>query len=311
MNVREFLGLRATHNPHRWYLPVEQKISTRGGFLFGGCGLAAAVSALEATSERPLVWATAQYLDYAKPPSFLDIDVIIPVAGKRITQARALGHVGDREILTVNAALGERPLDVVAQWEARPEVPAPSECPVAPSWHDVAGTIDSRFEIRVARGRYGAERDGTPSHDGRSALWIRVPEGIDMSAGLLAIIADWHRSGSGPLGRGQQPRQHDPHSHARPDRLGALRHSHPRDQPRLRARRHPPLGGGRDAARDRQPVDDRPHPRLSSHRGRERGPPACAAPPSQGDCSQTWRPARCARVATSRDQPACVVAPPS
>jgi acyl-CoA thioesterase len=202
MDVREFLGLRATHNPHRWYLPVEEGILTRGGFLFGGCGLAAAVAALEATSGRRLIWATAQYLDYARPPAFLDIDVIIPVAGKQTTQARALGHVGDREILTVNAALGDRDFDVIAQWEVPPEVPPPAECPVAPSFPEVAGTINSRFEIRVARGRHGAERDGTPSHDGRSALWIRVPPGVEMSAGLLAIIADWMPSGIGQaLGR--------------------------------------------------------------------------------------------------------------
>jgi acyl-CoA thioesterase II len=196
MNVREFLGLRATHNPHRWYLPVEEGILTRGGFLFGGCGLAAAVAALEATSGRALIWATAQYLDYARPPSFLDIDVIIPVAGRQTTQARALGHVGDREILTVNAALGDREFDVVAQWEVPPDVPPPADCPEAPSFQsDVAGTINSRFEIRVARGRYGAERDGTPSHDGRSALWIRVPAGIEMSAGLLAITRSSRPSG--------------------------------------------------------------------------------------------------------------------
>ncbi len=55
------------------------------------------------------MWATAQYLSYANPPSIMDIDVTIAVAGKQVTQARAVGHVGDREILTVNAALGQRP----------------------------------------------------------------------------------------------------------------------------------------------------------------------------------------------------------
>ncbi len=202
MNIREFLGLRATHNPHRWYLRVEKAISTRGGFLFGGCGLAAAVAALEATAGRPLVWATAQYLDYARPRAYLDIDVIIPVAGRRTTQARALGHVDDREILTVNAALGDRPFEVSGQWARRPQVPPADQCPRAPTWEGTEGTIDSRFEIRVARGRGGLERDGAPSHDGRSALWIRVPSGIEMSAALLAIIADWMPSGIGQaLGR--------------------------------------------------------------------------------------------------------------
>ncbi len=73
MTARDFLGLRPTHNPHRWILPVERNICVRyAGFLFGGCGLGAAVTALEAVTGRPLVWATAQYLSYARPPEILD-----------------------------------------------------------------------------------------------------------------------------------------------------------------------------------------------------------------------------------------------
>src|SRR3954471_12412014 len=108
MDVKEFLGLEATHNPHRWVLPIEPRVCAGGSFLFGGCGLGAAIAALEGTTGRPVIWATAQYLDYARPPEVLDIDVRIVVDGKQTTQARAVGHVADREILTVNAALGTR-----------------------------------------------------------------------------------------------------------------------------------------------------------------------------------------------------------
>ena len=54
------------------------------------------------------MWATAQYLSYAKPGSVVDVDVTIAVSGRNSTQARAVGHVADREIFTVNAALGAR-----------------------------------------------------------------------------------------------------------------------------------------------------------------------------------------------------------
>ena len=83
MDARKFLGLEATHNPHRWYLPVVPGLCTGNMFLFGGCGLAAAIEAMEATTGRPLVWATAQYLSYARPPSVMDIGLVtvaIPVA---------------------------------------------------------------------------------------------------------------------------------------------------------------------------------------------------------------------------------------
>jgi hypothetical protein len=95
MDAKQFLGLEATHNPHRWYLPIVPGICVHHGFLFGGAGLAAAVTALEETCGRRLVWATAQYLSYARPPQILDIDVTIPVAGKYSTQG-AVGHVGTR-----------------------------------------------------------------------------------------------------------------------------------------------------------------------------------------------------------------------
>ncbi len=200
VDVREFLGLQSTHNPHRWVLPVVPSISTRGNFLFGGCGLAAAVAAMEATTGRQLIWATAQYLSYANPPSFLDIDVLLPVSGRHTTQARAIGHVDAREILTVNAALGDREFPLEGQWPTMPTVPPPLDCPLAPTWPGASDRIDTRFEIRVARGN--PMRDGRPSTDGRSVLWIRLPEGLDVCSGALAICADWMPSGIGQaLGR--------------------------------------------------------------------------------------------------------------
>src|SRR4051794_13555407 len=117
MDSRAFLGLEASHNPFRWVLPITSGVCTNGGFLFGGSGLAAAISALEGTSERPCIWATAQYLAYAKPGEVLDIDVTLAVVGHQMTQARAVGHVGNREVLTVNAALGMRSFDRAGQWE--------------------------------------------------------------------------------------------------------------------------------------------------------------------------------------------------
>ena len=202
MDAREFLGLRATHNPHRWILPVERKLTVREGFLFGGCGLAAAVTALEETTGRPLVWATAQYLSYARRPAVLDLDVIVPVSGRNTTQARAIGQVGSQEIFTVNAALGSRQLDITGQWARMPDVPRPDECPVPPKLPDSDGTIHDQVDLRVAVGRYGRQRDGTPSTDGRSALWVRLPRELDRSAAGLAIVADWVPSGIGQaLGR--------------------------------------------------------------------------------------------------------------
>lgn len=198
MDSRSFLGLQQSHNPFRWHLEVTRGISTTGNFLFGGCGLGAAISALEGTSGRDVVWATAQYLSFAKPGEVMDVDVTLAVVGHQMTQARAVCHVGNREILTVNAALGHRPIDAAGQFETMPAAPPPDECERRAHRLPTDGTINDRLEQRLAKGRPLDELDGTPG-DGQTLLWARLPdviEGVDATA--LAILGDFV-----PMGVGQ------------------------------------------------------------------------------------------------------------
>lgn len=198
MDARTFLGLQPTHNPYRWHLPVTPGISTGSRFLFGGCGLAAAIEAMEGTTGRPVIWATAQYLSYAQPGTTMDIDVVVAVEGHQITQARATGHVGNREILTVNAALGLRPMTESGQWAVMPEdVRRPDDCPPRPQRFLVDDSINTRLDTRVAKFRAFADLDGTPG-DGRTVMWARLPDVLDVSGAALAILGDYV-----PMGVGQ------------------------------------------------------------------------------------------------------------
>jgi len=200
MDSLQFLGLEPTHNPYRWLLPVVPGISTGGAFLFGGCGLGAAILAMERTSGRRAVWATGQYLSYAKPGEVMDIDVTLAVSGHHISQARAVCHVGDREILTVNAALGDRDLDETGQWESMPSnVPSPLDCRERPHVLDWSGTISGRMDQRIVKGRERlSELDGTQG-DGQVLMWTRIPEVIEgVDASTLAILGDFV-----PMGVGQ------------------------------------------------------------------------------------------------------------
>jgi acyl-CoA thioesterase len=192
MDARTWLGLEPTHNPMRWVLPVTPGISTPGPFLFGGCGLGAAIAALEATSGRPVVWAAAQYLSYANPPSILDIDVTLAARGRSVTQGRVVGHVADTEILTVNAALGSRDLDTEGAWVERPEVPPPDDCASrGPRFPGTASIMD-RIDVRLAQARSWDEVDGNPMPGGRSLLWARMPDLLEVSSGAsLAILGDY------------------------------------------------------------------------------------------------------------------------
>lgn len=197
MHARDFLGLEPTHNPHRWHFPVTEGLSTGGGFLFGGCGLAAAISAMEGTTDRPVIWATAQYLSYARPGSVVDVDVTVAVSGHQSSQARAVGHVADREIFTVNAALGKRSLEVDRSWATPMKVPSPDECDRRPLRTPGDESIMSRLDVRLAAARTWEQMDGNAAPGGRSALWARVPDLPDPSAAMLAILGDYVPFGIG------------------------------------------------------------------------------------------------------------------
>jgi acyl-CoA thioesterase-2 len=191
VDAQEFLGLETTADPLRYRLPVTQSICTWGGFLFGGSGLGAAITAMELATGRPIVWATAQYLSFAQPPSVMDIDVLVPSSGHWTSQARAVGHVGDTEILTVNGALGSRPDETSGTWAGLPDdLPSPDECEPLDHIHREGESVASQFDRRMIKGRRPDEFDGTPG-DGNTRLWVRLPEGLDMSGAALAVLGDY------------------------------------------------------------------------------------------------------------------------
>ncbi len=197
MDAREFLGLEQGENPLRFRLPVDQGLCTWGGFLFGGAALGAAITAMEWATGSPIVWATAQYLNFARPGSVMDLEVTIPSSGHRISQARAVGRIGTREIVTVLGAVGSRPLDEQGTWASFPaDVPDPAQCRIREHRsHDYRGeSVMSRFEQRLAKGRNPDEFDGHRG-DGSSALWVRIP--TEVSAAALAILGDYVPFGVG------------------------------------------------------------------------------------------------------------------
>jgi acyl-CoA thioesterase len=186
---RTYLGLEPTEDPAHWRLPVVPRLTSGRGALWGGIGLAAAAEAMEASTGRPTVWATAQYLAFAPPPAVVDLEVHLPVTGHFTSQSRVVGRVDGEEIFTVNAAMGERPTRYRGQWAEFPSVPPPDECPRREDFrYDTADTLMGYVDLRLARERPTSEVLGTPG-DGRSALWARVPD-LDLSTTTLAIVGD-------------------------------------------------------------------------------------------------------------------------
>ncbi len=201
MDAKTFLGMEPVGDDRHWRLEVDNRLITPGQFLYGGCGLGAALVALEKASGRPTIWATAQYLSYASPGEVLDLEVDLAVVGGRVTQGRAVAHVGDREVLTVNAALGTNELDVGGVWVKMPDVPSPEDCPPRRLPEHVRNTVFEQIDTRVALGRTFEDIDGTPGTPD-TAMWARLPGHIEPSAATLAIFGDYVSGGvANPVGR--------------------------------------------------------------------------------------------------------------
>lgn len=190
MDSRKFLGL-ARQSETGFSLTVVPRLTTSGGFLFGGAGLGAAIAALETVSQRPCTWATAQYLSYARRLERVDIDVTIAVAGSSVTQARAVCRVGEREVLTVNAALGDRSFDASGQFVSMPETTSPDDSRPRTLRPDHANSIMEALDMRFVKGRDLDELDGSPS-DGRTIMWVRIKSLVDgIDAAALGILGDF------------------------------------------------------------------------------------------------------------------------
>lgn len=187
--------------PLHWRMVVLPELATPGNFLFGGCGLAAGVVALEAAAGRPTVWASAQYLSYAPTGAVVEVEVTLPAVGGSITQGRAIARCDGREVLTVNASLGAPRMEVREVWAAPPVVPPPDECPPRRlPIPDAERSIMSSVDVRVASGESFDDLHHGDAPD--SALWARVPGHVDPSAALLAVFGDYvSGSASKPLGR--------------------------------------------------------------------------------------------------------------
>ncbi len=189
MDALTFFGLEQIDD-HRWRMPVVRSLISGTGALFGGAGLGAAIEIAETESMRPVIWATAQYLNYAPEGQELILEVNEVVRGNQVSQIRVIARSDDREILTVIGAYGLRPMETSGQWAQMPSVAKPEDCPPRQLMETHEGTISSRMDMRLADARPFTEFPGEPG-TGNSALWARFPGRPALQASGLAIIGDF------------------------------------------------------------------------------------------------------------------------
>lgn len=195
-----FVVLNDAGSPGRFTLPLVPGVCVGAPdqrHMFGGVGLAAAISAMERACGRPAVWATAHFITPAPLGRDVEIQVDVLNEGRHTTQASVVGRIGDAVAFQALGALGSRASEISQQWRDAPDVPPPEDCPVARHWRGGTEDVHSRLEVRVAKGRYGQDRIGAAEPDGRLLIWVRPREGARIDAATLAVIGDLLPTGVG------------------------------------------------------------------------------------------------------------------
>ncbi|MDH5737047.1 MAG: thioesterase family protein, partial [Gammaproteobacteria bacterium] len=125
----------------------------------------------------------------------LNLDTEIPVSGRSLSQGIASGFLDGVDFLRVAATLGQRRGEEVAD-KVHPVKVAPAmDCPEI-DLGSPRTAMHSHTELRLARGMFGVNGQGTPSDDGCLSMWIRMPNVLN-DPGALAIMADYMLSGIG------------------------------------------------------------------------------------------------------------------
>jgi acyl-CoA thioesterase-2 len=179
--------------PGRFSWQPSPLLLTPNNTLQGGAGLGVAVAAMEYVTQRPTIWATAQYLSFAVGTTPIEVEVAIAVTGHNTTQARCVLLRDGKEVLTAHSALGRREFELEGVWCDRPDVDPPERCPRYRFFESGRGHIGDHAEFRLARGRQLDEIEASDVRgDGSFALWIRCWSGQELvSVADLAFIGDF------------------------------------------------------------------------------------------------------------------------
>jgi len=189
MNIQDFLQLDINTEEKTARLNVVADNCTVLDFLYGGAGLAASIETLERLTERPLVWATCQFNNFAKAGSVLQLNVEESVRGRNVCHASLDATIEGKPAFKTLGTFGHRDIDTQTQWIEMPKLDRPENCPKFGSGKvkDGKPCIDRRIDFRVARGSLRKDKKVT----GQMALWARVPELSSVSAASIALMADY------------------------------------------------------------------------------------------------------------------------
>lgn len=154
--------------------------------LYGGTGVAASVLAMEAATQRDLLWVVTQFIAPAQVGDVIELQTSTLARGGRIAQLEVRAHVGDRlTFCALGSTAHPRPGGLTGQYLAMPAVSPPDDSapmPFGPAAEDWLGE-GRRLEYRSAAPREAGPTDGL-------RLWARLRGAGELTRAGVAFLAD-------------------------------------------------------------------------------------------------------------------------
>lgn len=188
-----FLTLYPTSDPLHWTAHAETHLCVGRpdrAFLFGGAAFAACIDVMERSLAKPITYASAQFVSFARPGEKIALEVRIVADGNNMSQAQVAAYADDRLFIAVQGALGTRQLDLSVQSITMPAVAAPDQCNAIPITRILSARMNALFEIRPAAGRMAWAGPWSGPAEGPIAFWAHARNGAQTDRRMLAELAD-------------------------------------------------------------------------------------------------------------------------
>jgi acyl-CoA thioesterase len=155
------------------------------GNMYGGTGIAAAVMAMEAATQRAALWTTIQCVSSPHSGSVVELAIDTLATGKRVSQVQVTGRVaGDVAFVALGSTAIPRENGLEGQFFEMPAAAAPEDAP--PRFH-----VSSTFRQHAHEHSYDTRVDMRSVDSDRNVLiWARLVDETALTPAGIAFVAD-------------------------------------------------------------------------------------------------------------------------
>lgn len=171
---------------------IERRNCRPDGALYGGCAIAAAVTAMEVATESPILWATTQFVASPREGTRISLDTTIHAAGKRIKQVHVNGvdPDGNVQFSTMGSTAIPRENGIEGQFQTMPNVPGPADAQGFFFGPPGLEAIQIDFFASLVEHRSVSLREDEERAKGAMAMWARLATRRPPTPAAVAFMAD-------------------------------------------------------------------------------------------------------------------------